>query len=57
MSKDFTLSFTTKERYKKAVSVLLNNPRYKLIVRGHYLGGDAFGYVTFCRVDSRGVKE
>lgn len=57
MSKEFTLSFTTKERYKKAVSVLLNNPRYKLIVRGHYLGGDAFGYVTFCRVDSRGVKE
>lgn len=44
---DFTLDFTDRERYKKAVRILMNSSRYKLIRNGRYLYGNAYGYVTF----------
>lgn len=49
--KEFTLSFTSKERYKKAVHRLMwNSPNYKLVVYGRYLYGSKYGYVTFKKI-------
>ena len=46
---EYTLNFRNRERYKKAVRVLMNSERYKLLRNGRYLGGPEYGYVTFTK--------
>lgn len=48
--REFTLDFTSKERYKKAVRVLMNSKQYELRRNGRYLYGNAYGYVTFVKI-------
>lgn len=43
----YTLDFTSRERYKKAVRILMNSQKYKLERSGRYMFGNAYGYVTF----------
>lgn len=46
-TREFTLDFTSRERYKKAVKMLMNSEKYSLLVHGRYLWGNVYGYVTF----------
>lgn len=50
--KEFTLGFTDRNRYKRAVKVLMDSVKYELLVHGRYLYGSAYGYVTFRRVEA-----
>lgn len=46
----FTLDFTSKERYCRAVRYLLNSEKWRLECRGRYsYSGLYYGYVTFRR--------
>ena len=44
---EFTLDFTDRGRYKRAVRILLESQKYKLLRSGRYLYGPVYGYVTF----------
>lgn len=44
--KRFTLNFSTRERYCKAVNVIYNSTKYKLTAKGKYLDGSGW-YVEF----------
>lgn len=52
---EFTLTFTDRSRYCKAIAAINKNPRYKLIVRGRDYNHNIFRpwstlfYVTFKR--------
>lgn len=46
---EFTINFTDRNRYKKAVKILMDSEKYKLLRNGRYLYGNTYGYVTFKR--------
>lgn len=47
---EFTLNFTNKAQYKKAIQALWNSAKYRLIVYGRCYGDSAYGYVTFTTI-------